>query len=353
LTFPHIRHRAVDYFGIRLARRPQRRHVHGNVVIASSGASNTPFAVAVMFTVTQPACFNDLAAGVNVQLFRGRFAPAVQTVSITNTARDADFFRGRLRQPYWWLFRRLLAALLACCLSRLTRQIWWRELYGFCSGQRGRQHFPLRSPGRRGTQPLLYNHRANAGSFQSGVASATWVAILGSNLSTTTYTWQASDFVNGMLPTSLQEYRHHRRRAGVRPIHQSDADQCAGAGRCLDRPGPDPGDRAQQASNTVTVQKSAFSPALFTIDNGSMWLRSTWTTRCGQCGASAGVTTTPAQAGEPLPFMRRDSARQTRQLHCSVSDHAHPWRIRYKSHRRSERLGDLRGISGSGTYQLT
>ena len=41
----------------------------------------------------------------------------------------------------------------------------------------------------------------NAASYQLGLASATWVSIFGTNLSTVTYTWQASDFVNGLLPT--------------------------------------------------------------------------------------------------------------------------------------------------------
>jgi uncharacterized protein (TIGR03437 family) len=43
----------------------------------------------------------------------------------------------------------------------------------------------------------------NAASFQSGFASATWVAIFGSNLAAATQTWQSSDFTNGLLPTSL------------------------------------------------------------------------------------------------------------------------------------------------------
>jgi uncharacterized protein (TIGR03437 family) len=45
---------------------------------------------------------------------------------------------------------------------------------------------------------------ANSGSFAAGIAPATWVSIFGSNLATTTYVWQASDFVNGALPTTLQ-----------------------------------------------------------------------------------------------------------------------------------------------------
>jgi uncharacterized protein (TIGR03437 family) len=44
----------------------------------------------------------------------------------------------------------------------------------------------------------------NAGSFQPGMAPAAWLSIFGTNLSPTTYSWQASDFVNGQLPTSLQ-----------------------------------------------------------------------------------------------------------------------------------------------------
>ena len=44
----------------------------------------------------------------------------------------------------------------------------------------------------------------NAGSFVTGVAPATWIAIFGTGLAQSTYTWQASDFVNGALPTELQ-----------------------------------------------------------------------------------------------------------------------------------------------------
>jgi uncharacterized protein (TIGR03437 family) len=44
----------------------------------------------------------------------------------------------------------------------------------------------------------------NAGSFQTGIAPATWIAIFGTSLAQSTYTWQASDIVNGALPTELQ-----------------------------------------------------------------------------------------------------------------------------------------------------
>jgi uncharacterized protein (TIGR03437 family) len=44
----------------------------------------------------------------------------------------------------------------------------------------------------------------NAGSYQAAIAPGAWVAIFGTNLASTTYTWQESDFVNGQPPTTLQ-----------------------------------------------------------------------------------------------------------------------------------------------------
>jgi uncharacterized protein (TIGR03118 family) len=43
----------------------------------------------------------------------------------------------------------------------------------------------------------------NAASFQPAIAPNTFIAVRGSNLSSTTRTWRESDFVNGALPTQL------------------------------------------------------------------------------------------------------------------------------------------------------
>lgn len=43
----------------------------------------------------------------------------------------------------------------------------------------------------------------NAANSQPGIASATWIAIYGANLSTTTRAWGSGDFMSGNLPTSL------------------------------------------------------------------------------------------------------------------------------------------------------
>jgi uncharacterized protein (TIGR03437 family) len=58
---------------------------------------------------------------------------------------------------------------------------------------------------------------------------------------------------------------------------------------------------AQQASNSVTVQKSLFAPAFFTIDNGAYVaaLHADYTL-VGSANLLPGVTTQPAQPGETI-----------------------------------------------------
>jgi uncharacterized protein (TIGR03437 family) len=43
----------------------------------------------------------------------------------------------------------------------------------------------------------------NAGNYQSGIASAAWIAIFGTNLTTTTQSWGSSNFNGSNLPTKL------------------------------------------------------------------------------------------------------------------------------------------------------
>lgn len=43
----------------------------------------------------------------------------------------------------------------------------------------------------------------NGASFQPGIVSGSWATILGTDLATTTRSWDASDFVNGNLPPNL------------------------------------------------------------------------------------------------------------------------------------------------------
>lgn len=43
----------------------------------------------------------------------------------------------------------------------------------------------------------------NGASFQAGIASGSWVTINGTNLSSTTRNWTDADFLNGAMPTQL------------------------------------------------------------------------------------------------------------------------------------------------------
>ena len=59
-------------------------------------------------------------------------------------------------------------------------------------------------PALHAQNPPLITLVANAEGEDRVIAPNTWVEVKGQNLAKTTYTWQASDFVNGQMPTSLQ-----------------------------------------------------------------------------------------------------------------------------------------------------
>jgi uncharacterized protein (TIGR03437 family) len=155
----------------------------------------------------------------------------------------------------------------------------------------------------QGTQPApVISAVGNGASFQPGVASATWLSILGSNLSTSTYSWQSSDFVNGVLPTSLQgvSVTINGMPAFIGYISPTQINLLA----------PDDATTgpvqvqvtvAQQASNIRTTQKTEFSPAFFAYDNG-VYVAALHTDYALVGGANLlqGVTTRPAQPGETL-----------------------------------------------------
>ena len=72
----------------------------------------------------------------------------------------------------------------------------------FTAGPGGEQHGLFGSlqagPVLSSAAPVL-----NGASFLSGIAQDSWISIFGSNLSSTTRSWQAGDIPNGNLPTSL------------------------------------------------------------------------------------------------------------------------------------------------------
>jgi len=109
---------------------------------------------------------------------------------------------------------------------------------------------------------------ANAGGYETNIASATYVAIAGTNLSQLKYTWQSNDFVKGVLPTSIQgvSVTINGIAAYVEYIGPTQINVLA-----PDDPAtgsvPVVVTVAGQASNSFMVQKNAFSPAFLTFDN--------------------------------------------------------------------------------------
>jgi uncharacterized protein (TIGR03437 family) len=142
----------------------------------------------------------------------------------------------------------------------------------------------------------------NAASFQPGFAAATWVSIFGTNLSQSTYTWQASDFVNGLLPTSLQgvsvtingvaAYIDYISPTQINVLAPDDA--TAGAVQVkVTAP--------QQTSNSFSAPKAQFAPAFFTIAGGAyVAARHADYSLVGAANLLPGVPSTPAQPGETI-----------------------------------------------------
>jgi uncharacterized protein (TIGR03437 family) len=155
----------------------------------------------------------------------------------------------------------------------------------------------------QGTQPApAITAVTNAESYQPGVASATWLSIFGSNLSSSTYIWQASDIVNGMLPTSLEgvSVTIDGMPAFVEYISPTQIDLLA-PDDATTGPVQVQVTTAQQTSNSLTVQKTPFSPAFFTFDNGVYVdaLHADYSL-VASAGLLPGVTTRPAQPGETI-----------------------------------------------------
>lgn len=109
----------------------------------------------------------------------------------------------------------------------------------------------------------------NGASYQPTIASATWAAITGSNLASTTRQWGDRDFLNGNLPTKLDDVQVtvNGRPAYVYFISPGQinilAPDDAATGQV-----PVQVTNLQGASNAFMVNKQAAAPALFAYSGG-------------------------------------------------------------------------------------
>jgi uncharacterized protein (TIGR03437 family) len=141
----------------------------------------------------------------------------------------------------------------------------------------------------------------NGASFQAGFASATWVSIVGTNLAQTTRTWQNSDFVNGLLPTSLSgvfvtmngvpAYVEYISPTQINVLAPDDATVGAVQVQVT---------TLQGTSNSFTTQKQQFAPGLFIFDGIYAVAQHADYSPVAKPGLLAGLTTTAAAPGETV-----------------------------------------------------
>ena len=144
------------------------------------------------------------------------------------------------------------------------------------------------------------NGIVNGAGFQAGISAGSWAAVQGTNLSYTTRSWQASDFVNGTrLPTSLDgvgvtvggkpayvEYVSPTQINFVVPEDSSIGPEGAQV------------TTSGVTSNTVIPQLQTFSPAFF-LWNGK-YAVATHANYTLAASPSVFATATPAKPGETI-----------------------------------------------------
>jgi uncharacterized protein (TIGR03437 family) len=143
----------------------------------------------------------------------------------------------------------------------------------------------------------------NGATFQPGFASATWVTIFGANLSQITYTWQAGDLVNGLLPVNLRgvSVTINGAPAYVEYISPTQINVLAPDDATTGQV-PVQVSTAQQPSNIVTATKTQLAPAFFTVGNGAYVAAEHLDySYLGPASLSSpGYNFTPAAPGEPI-----------------------------------------------------
>ena len=287
----------------------------GSIQISSTGASNSPVSVPVTLIVAAaPATLTATPQTLAFAYTAGGAAPAAQTISIANvgsgtlswTASASDFWLG-------------VSAASGTAPSSLAVSVNPANLAaGTYTGS-----VQISSPGAagspasvavtlvvEGTQPAgTVIGVSNAASYQPGFAPATLVAIFGANLSQTTYSWQAGDFVNGQLPTSLHgvsvtidgipAYIQYISPTQINVLAPDDPTLGSGSAVQVPVQVPIQVTTARQASNTITGLEQQFAPAFLTFDNGRYAAAQHENyTLIGPTGFIPGVLTQPAQPGE-------------------------------------------------------
>jgi uncharacterized protein (TIGR03437 family) len=182
----------------------------GSVQIASAGASNTPASVGVTLTVTEaPASLAVAPLALTFQYTYGGALPPAQNVAIANSGGGTLAWTAST-SAYWLGVSAASGgapASLAVSVNpaNLAAGSYTENVSIAAAGAIGSPAQVSVTLVVAGSQPApIVTAVTSAASYQPGLASGTWISIFGTNLSASTYAWETSDFVNGLLPTSLQ-----------------------------------------------------------------------------------------------------------------------------------------------------
>ena len=301
---------------------------NATVTITASGASNSPLSVAVSVTVTAAVAPPALSATPQSMTFNftvGGTPPAAQSIAITNTG--SGTLSWTASSSVFWANLSAASGSAPATLSvsvnpaNLAAGSYAGDVQITAAGATGSPATVTLTLVVAGTQPApAITAVTNGATFQPGFASGTWVSIFGTNLSASTGIWGASDFVNGMLPTSLDgvsvtidgipAYVEYIGSTQINVLAPDDT--ATGAVQVQVKV-------AGQLSNSFTAQKQPYSPAFFTFDSGNV--SALHNSTYGLVGASALIpgVTTPAQPGEVVllygtGFGPTDPATQANQL---------------------------------------
>jgi uncharacterized protein (TIGR03437 family) len=248
----------------------------GTVQITSAGASNSPLSISVTLTVAAaPPTLTVSSQPLTFQYTAGGAVPAARNISITNGG--AGSLSWTASTGAFWLS---VASASGTAPSQLTVSVNPANLAAgtYIAGVVISAPGAVGSPATvavtlvvEGSQPAgVITGLTNAASFSPGFASATWIAIFGTNLSQDTYLWQPADIVNGQLPKSLHgvsvtingfaAYVEYISSTQINALAPDDA--TIGSVSVVVT-------AAGQTSNSFSAQKQSFAPAFFMSGNTS------------------------------------------------------------------------------------
>jgi uncharacterized protein (TIGR03437 family) len=279
----------------------------GSVQVLAAGASNSPVSVAVRLTVAPaPVSLAVSPQALTFNYMVGGAAPAAQGISIMNTGGGTLSWVASASAAWVGLSSASGTAPAVLVVSvnpaTLAAGSYSATVLITAAGATGSPASVSVTLVVQAPQPTVnITAVSNGASFQSGFASATWVSVLGTNLSQITRTWQNSDFVNGLLPTSLSgvsvtinglaAYVSYISPTQVNVMAPDDATVGAVQVQVT---------TAQGKSNSFAAQKGQFAPGFFTIAGSYAAALHADYTLVGKPGLIAGVTSTPTQPGETI-----------------------------------------------------